>query len=63
MTLTEALDEMVEMIGGLQRRATLLGGPGIRLVIADNCCTISKGVKAKVPQAEVVLDIYHFKQR
>lgn len=61
---TSSFVEMTEILIGIAARFQILGIPLQYLIFTvDNCCTVRAAIQKAFPNAEVVLDIWHFRQR
>lgn len=54
---------MREMLDGVARRFKALSIEAPVMAIVDNCCSSRAAIQQALPQTEVKLDVYHFKQR
>ncbi|KAH9001813.1 hypothetical protein EDB86DRAFT_2827581 [Lactarius hatsudake] len=60
---TNAAAEIQESLEGIRQRCQQLGIEVPVLVAADNCCQIRNAVIKVLPNADVVLNVYHFLMR
>lgn len=55
--------ELEEMLTGLLNRHEALIAPLPDSFTADNCCSVRNAIHKLFPNADVNLDVWHFKQR
>ncbi|KAJ7585548.1 hypothetical protein C8J56DRAFT_1087508, partial [Mycena floridula] len=52
-----------ELLEGLKRRFKALGVDLPEMIVVDNCCHVRSGIQDVLPDAKVLLDVYHFLMR
>jgi len=60
---TASAAEIEEVLEGIKKRCLELGVPLPELVVVDNCCHVRQTVTKVLPDAHVVLDVFHFIKR
>jgi len=60
---TASAAEIEEVLEGIKKRCLELGVPLPDLVVVDNCCNVRNTVAKVLPDAHVVLDVFHFIKR
>lgn len=52
--------ELKAALDGLKRRCEEIGVPPPKIVVADNCCQVWSSIHQALPDADVLLDVWHF---
>ncbi|KAF7969565.1 hypothetical protein HWV62_26925 [Athelia sp. TMB] len=52
-----------EVLKGIHLRLEILGLPAPEMIVVDNCCQVRARITRVLPDARVVLDMYHFMMR
>ena len=60
---TQAAAELTEMLESYVRRCEVLGVASPEQFVVDNCCAFRNAIAKAMPNAVVVLDVWHFKMR
>ncbi|KAF8423457.1 hypothetical protein L210DRAFT_3570273 [Boletus edulis BED1] len=57
---TKANAEITELLMGIRRRHEALGLPMPEMMVTDNCCQVRRAVESALPEADCILDMWHF---
>lgn len=63
LTLSGAMTEVQDQLGGYKARCENLGVPLPLMVVVDNCCTVRNKILVVLLMVLVGLDVFHFKMR